>query len=147
MHPHIAVLSPAGVSSSIGMEADGVDGSKMSLHPCKLFLKHKVEETCVELANSGGGGGDVHSLLTATHYHMRVGVHERGDGSRVNGSVSLIHLEGLQIADVPESRRGVLAGGDKHHAIMTQLHVLNLLGVLLSDLNLMGIKNVKGKIH
>ena len=75
---------------------------------------------------------------------MGVRVHQGGDGSRVDGSVCLIHLECLQVGDVPEACGGVLTGGDDHHAIVTQLHVLDLFGVLLSNLNLWVMRGAGG---
>lgn len=143
MYSDIAVLAPAGIPSTIRMEADGVNGTKMTLNPCKLLLKHQVEEACVKLSDPGRGGGDIHSLLPTSHNHMGVRVNQRRDSCRVDGSVGLVHLESLKVGDVPQARGGVLAGGDEHHAIMAELHVLDLLGVLLTHLNL-GMKGYLG---
>lgn len=136
MDSHVAVLAAAGITPTVGVEADGVDRTKVPLHPRKLLLEHQVEETRVELPDTRGGCRHVHGLLPAPHDHVRMRVDQRGDGGGVDGSVGLVHFERFQVADVPEPGGGVLAGGDEHHAVVAELHVLDLLSVFLPHLDL-----------
>ena len=47
------------------MKGQTVDGSKVTLDTAKLLLENEVEESSVELADLGGGGGHRHGLLSS----------------------------------------------------------------------------------
>ena len=79
-----------------------------------------MEESRVELSDLGGGGGDVHGLLTTAEHDM---VELGRDGGAVDGSVGLVGLEALQRVGVVQLGAGVLRGGDEHGAWETNRKV------------------------
>lgn len=56
---------------AVWVERHTVDGSEVTLDPAKLLFVSCVEEPGLELADPGGGGGDLHGLLTSSHHHLQ----------------------------------------------------------------------------
>ena len=59
------------------------------LDPAEFFLEDHVEEACVEFADSGGRGGDVHRILTTAQNHVLT---NRGNSRRVHRTLRLVCL-------------------------------------------------------
>lgn len=70
LDPDVSVLSTRGITFAIRMKSHRVDRTKMSLDPGELLLEDHVEEPRIELADSTGGRGDVHRLLTTSQDHV-----------------------------------------------------------------------------
>lgn len=133
MNPDKAVFSPAGITLSIRVISEGVDGTEVALHPREFLLEDSVEESRIELADARCGRRDVHRLLPTAEHHIRMLVDERTDGGRVDWPVRLIGLERLECGNVPEARRRVFARTDEHRPVVRELHVVNLFRVLQRD--------------
>ena len=91
-----------------------------------------MEESRVELSDLGGGGGDVHGLLTTAEHDM---VELGRDGGAVDGSVGLVGLEALQRVGVVQLGAGVLRGGDEHGSWETTGGPLNSILYLVDQLS------------
>ena len=96
--PHITILAPAGIALPVRVELNRVDRAKVTLHPPKLLLEDQVEEAGVELADLGGGGGDVHGVLSAAQDDL---VKDGADGGGVDGSLRAVLLQHLQAVRIP----------------------------------------------
>lgn len=69
---------------AVWVERHTVDGSEVTLDPAKLLFVSCVEEPGLELADPGGGGGDLHGLLTSSHHHLQ---HTHTQGLKVSSGI------------------------------------------------------------
>ena len=127
MHAHKAVFRTAGITSSLGMVGDGVDGTEMATDAPDFTGEHGMEEAGLELASAGGGRGDVQGFLTAGHDDL---VADGGDGCRVHRTFRLKILEDFERGGLEYTGGVVTGGGDEEGAVGRHLEVFDGVRVL-----------------
>lgn len=76
----------------------------------------------------------IHSILSSAQHHM---VEYRAERRRVDRPLRLVLLQQLQGRGVEELGGLVLRGRDEHGPVAGQLHVVDLVGVLLDRVQLL----------
>lgn len=95
MHPYVPVLATAGVSSTLRINGNGIQRSKVALDTPNLVLKNLVVKARFELALARRCGGHVgSSLASAENNEFFFG----RDGGSVEGRVGEVGLENFEVA-------------------------------------------------
>mmetsp|Transcript_22168 Transcript_22168/g.35268 ORF Transcript_22168/g.35268 Transcript_22168/m.35268 type:complete len:211 (-) Transcript_22168:209-841(-) len=126
MKTNVTILSSTSIATSIGINGDGINRSKVPLHRPKFFFVHQVKETGLKLSNLTRCRCHTHGLLSTTQQDVILCL--RNDGV-VHRTVRLIRLQMTQVHNIVQFGGKICRTRDKESFILIEAHSVNFLFV------------------